>query len=41
MRNKEGRRECGWEKEQGAIKKQGKGLEEGEKEEEYKSAKGR
>lgn len=41
MRNKEESREGGWEKEQRAMKK-GKGLlEEGEREGENKSAKGR
>ena len=41
MRKKEESREGGWEKEQGQMKKLGKGLEEGEREGENKSAKGR
>ena len=41
MRNKEESREGGWEKQQGAMKKLVKVLEEGERERENKSAKGR
>ena len=41
MRNKEKSKEGGCEKELGAMKKLGKGLEEGERKGENKSAKGR